>query len=112
MLAAAFEYAAVSIDYCHDSNVVSGIKAKLGKTLFRAEDNEGITIRTEQRDFIVRAIDIPGITPEVGDEIRFDGKRYLVTAPNNEPCWKWHTRQSHTQIRIHAKYNGEISNGQ
>lgn len=109
MLAAAFEYGAVGIDYCHGSSVSSGIKAKLGKTLFRAEDNDGVTIRTEQRDFIVRAADIEGITPEVGDEIRFDGKRYMVTAPNNEPCWKWHTRQSHTQIRIHAKYNGEIS---
>lgn len=111
MLAAAFDYAAVSIDYTHGSSCTSGIPAKLGKTLFRTEDAAGVTIRTEQRDFIVRADDI-AVTPEVGDEIRYDGRTYLVTAPNNEPCWRWHTRLSHTQVRIHAKYTGAVANGQ
>lgn len=106
MLEAAFNYAAASIDYYRGSSAyASGINAKLGKTLFRAEDNFGVTIRSEQRDFIILASDLT-ITPEVGDEIRFDGKKYTVTAPNNEPCWKWHTRLTHSQIRIHAKYIG------
>lgn len=110
MLAAAFDYAAVKIDYIKNGNIVSRqIPAKLGKTLFRAEDSFGVTIRTEQRDFIVRSKDLD-VTPEVGDEIHYDGKIYLVTAPNGEPCWSWHTRQSHTQKRIHTKYNGELQN--
>ena len=108
MLADAFHFASVQINYARGGNVIAaGIRAKLGKTLFKAEDNYGVTIRMEQRDFIVRGEDL-GVTPEVGDEIQYDRRRYLVTAPNNEPCWRWHTRQSHSQLRIHAKDNGEI----
>ena len=109
MQAAAFGYAAVSISYYRDGTAkAADIPAKLGRTLFRAENQFGVTVRTEQRDFIVRTSDL-GITPEVGDEIRYNGKSYSVSAPNGEPCWKWHTRTSHTQKRIHAKYNGELT---
>ena len=108
MQAAAFLYAAVSINYFRGETALAfRIPAKLGRTLFRAENAFGVTVRTEQRDFIIRASDLPE-TPEVGDEIQFDGKRYSVSAPNDEPCWRWHTRNSHSQKRIHAKFNGEI----
>ena len=110
MQAAAFGYAAVLITYRRAGTVLAAdIPAKLGKTLFRAENQFGVTIRTGQRDFIIRAADLTAMPPEVGDEILFDGKTYSVSAPNGEPCWKWHSRISHTQIRIHAKYNGEIN---
>lgn len=109
MQAAAFHYAAVRISYFRNgAALASNIPAKLGRTLFRAENNFGVTVRTEQRDFILLDSDLP-ITPEVGDEIQYDGKLYSVSAPNDEPCWKWHTRTSHTQKRIHAKYNGEAA---
>jgi len=112
MQAAAFGYAAVSISYYRNGGAIAAdIPAKLGRTLFRAENQFGVTVRTEQRDFIIRAADLD-ITPEVGDEIRYDGKTYSVSAPNGEPCWKWHTRTSHSQMRIHAKFNGEISDEQ
>lgn len=112
MTAAAFGFAAVTVSYYQgDTAVAENVPAKLGSTLFRAEDRFGVTVRTEQRDFIFRTADL-NVTPEVGDEIRFDGKRYSVSAPNGEPCWRWHTRQTHTQIRIHAKYSGEINDEQ
>lgn len=108
MQAAAFNYAAVSISYFRNSVILAdGIPAKLGRTLFRSENKFGVTVRQEQRDFIVRASDLAA-TPEVGDEIQYNGKRYSVSAPNGEPCWKWHTRTTHTQKRIHAKFNGEL----
>ena len=111
MQAAAFGYAAVLITYRRAGTVLAAdIPAKLGKTLFRAENQFGVTVRTEQRDFIIRAADLTAAPPEVGDEIQFDGKTYSVSAPNGEPCWKWHSRLTHSQIRIHAKYSGEISN--
>ena len=113
MQAAAFGYAAVLITYRRAGTVLAAdIPAKLGKTLFRAENQFGVTIRTGQRDFIIRTADLTAMPPEVGDEILFDGKTYSVSAPNGEPCWKWHSRISHTQIRIHAKYNGKIINEQ
>ena len=109
MLDRAFLYASRPVTYLRNGSVVAeNIPAKLGKTLFRAEGEYGVTIRIERRDFIVRSSDV-AITPEVGDEIRFDGRRYTVTAPNGEPCWMYHTRQSHTQLRIHAEYNGAIN---
>lgn len=109
MQAAAFQYAAVSIDYFRNgAALASGIPAKLGRTLFKSENNFGVAVRTEQRDFILRDSDLAA-TPEVGDEIRYDGKKYSVSAPNDEPCWKWHSRTSHAEKRIHAKFMGAIT---
>ena len=108
MLEAAFLYGAVKVDYLRADEIVSSqIPAKLGKTLFRAENNYGVTVRTEERDFIVRSSDLE-LTPEVGDEIHLDGMRYTVTAPDGEPCWKWHTRQTHSQKRIHSICYGKV----
>lgn len=110
MQSAAFQYAAVNISYFRaGAQIATKIPAKLGRTLFRAENQFGVTVRTEQRDFIIRAADL-SVMPEVGDEIQYDGKAYSVSAPNGEHCWKWHTRIDHSQIRIHAKYNGESCN--
>ena len=106
-----FDVTAVPVSYSRDGvTLYTNIPAKLGSMLFRTDDAaRGITIRTEQRDFIIRAADVSGLDePKKGDEIIWDGKAYMVAAPNGEPCWKWHTRHSHTQIRIHAKYIGDI----
>jgi len=97
------------ITYQRDGQTIAAdIPAKIGSTLFRTDDRNGITLRVEQRDFIVRVSDAGGLDePKKGDEIIWKGKVYMVSAPNGEPCWRWHTRQSHTQMRIHAKYIGD-----
>lgn len=108
MLDASFAMVGVPISYTRDSSTLaSGILAKLGSTLFRADNSNGVTIRTESRDFILRASQLPAeFEPVTGDEIIHDGFRYMVSAPNGEPCWRWHTRQNHSQIRVHTQYVG------
>ena len=104
-----FEASGTSVSYRRDGAVlVESAPAKVGRTLFRTDDvATGVVFRFEERDFIVRASDFAAIgEPRRGDEIVWDGRLYLVAAPDGEPCWKWHTRQSHTQMRIHAKYSG------
>lgn len=104
-----FEASGTSVSYRRDGEVmVESAPAKVGRTLFRTDDvAAGVVFRFEDRDFIVRASDFAAIgEPRRGDEIVWDGRLYLVAAPDGEPCWKWHTRQSHTQMRIHAKYSG------
>lgn len=104
-----FETSGTSVSYRRDGEVmVESAPAKVGRTLFRTDDvATGVVFRFEERDFIVRASDFAAIgEPRRGDEIVWDGRLYLVAAPDGEPCWKWHTRQSHTQMRIHAKYSG------
>lgn len=105
-----FDVTGEPVSYSRDGVVLfANIKAKVGSTLFRTDDANGITFRIEQRDFIVRVSDMAGFDePKKGDEIIWDGKAYMVAAPNGEPCWKWHTRHSHTQMRIHAKYLGDL----
>lgn len=110
MLNQMFATASQVVSYLRDGvTLASDIPAKLGRTLFRTDDLTGsVTIRYEQRDFIVRTSDLPNLDePKKGDEIVFDGKTYQVSAPDGEPCWRWHTRQSHSQLRIHAKYAGD-----
>ena len=105
-----FEASGTPVSYRRDGVVlVESAPAKVGRTLFRTDDvAAGVVFRFEDRDVIVRASDVAAIgEPRRGDEIVWDGRLYLVAAPDGEPCWKWHTRQSHTQMRIHAKYSGE-----
>jgi len=105
-----FGITAVPVSYVRNGTVLAkNVPAKLGKTLFRTDDLAGgVTIRLEQRDFIVRTSDVAAIgEPKKGDEIVYDGHTYMVSAPDGEPCWKWHTRHSHTQLRIHTKEAGE-----
>lgn len=82
------------------------ITATLGRTLFRAENEYGMTIRVESRDFIVSAIDLPS-DPERGDRIVHAGRLYEVLAPNGEPCWRW-SGANHDARRIHTKEIGAI----
>lgn len=106
-----FETSGTSVSYRRDEKIlVESAPAKIGRTLFRTDDvATGVVFRFEERDFIVRASDFSAIgEPRRGDEIVWDNKLYLVAAPDGEPCWKWHTRQSHAQMRIHAKYAGNL----
>lgn len=110
MLDQLFEQSSVPVSYLRDGSVIaSDIPAKIGRTLFRTDDiASGFTMRFEMRDFIVRNSDIANLgEPKKGDEIEWDNKIYLVSAPDGEPCWSWHTRQTHTQMRIHTKYTGD-----
>lgn len=108
MMSDAFNYASHIVSYFRDGTALAtGIPAKLGRTLFRYETPSGMTIRTEQRDFILRYCDLQQ-EPKTGDEVVMDGDLYVVSAPNSEPCWRWHSRSGDSEIRIHAKYAGEM----
>ena len=81
------------------------VDATVGRTLFRAEDQYGITVRIESRDFLVSAEQLPD-EPERGDTIILWGKRYEVLAPNNEPVWRW-SGPDNLVRRIHTKEIGD-----
>lgn len=89
-----------------DGVVSFSLNAKIGNTLFRAENQSGITTRTEGRDFIVKAENFT-FEPAAGDIIEFNGRDYMVGAPNSEDCWRWHDRYHHREMRIHTWYNGK-----
>lgn len=97
---------AVPIRYVRKNGAELELKAVRGRTLFRAENEYGVTIRTETRDFLVAASDLPG-DPERGDLILCDGFRYEALAPNGEPVWRWSGSCRLTR-RIHTKETGEI----
>ena len=62
------------------------------------------TIRTETRDFLIAAEDLPD-DPERGDVILHAGLRYEVLAPNGEPVWRW-SGTGRILRRIHTKEIG------
>lgn len=82
------------------------VNVTLGKTLFRAENEYGVTIRTEARDFLIAGSELKN-DPERGDAIILSGTRYEVLAPNGEPVWRW-TGTYHWTRRIHTKETGAI----
>ncbi|MFA7178027.1 MAG: hypothetical protein WC114_12325 [Smithellaceae bacterium] len=80
------------------------VNATPGRTLFRAEDQYGVTVRTESRDFLIAASELSD-DPERGDTIVYNGFRYEVLAPNGEPVWRW-SGAYHRTRRIHTKEIG------
>ena len=98
-----YEVLADEVTYRHDSSVKT-IKAIAGRTVFRSTNDCGNWVRTETRDFIIRAdqLDAP---PERGDVIVFDGGEFEVLAPNDEPVWRW-SDPYHTAYRVHTKHIG------
>ena len=63
----------VPIVYQRRDGETLNIPATLGRTLFRAENEYGVTIRTETRDFLIAAEDLPD-DPERGDLILHAGQ--------------------------------------
>lgn len=80
------------------------VNVTLGRTLFRAENEYGVTIRIESKDFLISISDLSD-DPERGDAILYNGVRYEVLAPNAEPVWRW-SGSYHWTRRIHTKETG------
>lgn len=97
---------AVPVVYVRRDGSVFDVSASLGRTLFRAENEYGVTIRTEARDFLIAASELPE-EPVRGDKILYDGRQYEVLAPNGEPVWRW-SGSYHRTRRIHTKEMGVI----
>ncbi len=98
------ECLSVPIEYRFRSGGSVGLTASVGRTLFRAENEYGVTIRVESRDFLVSAEKLPD-EPQSGDRIVHAGRVYEVLAPNGEPVWRWSGSQ-HVTRRIHTKEIG------
>ena len=94
------------VEYIRKGGEQITVNAALGKTLFRAENEYGATIRIESRDFLVSASEMVN-DPERGDQIIYNGCRYEVLAPNSEPVWRWSGSFHHTR-RIHTKEIGGV----
>ena len=95
----------VPVEYISRDGERKSMAAVLGRTLFRAENGYGVTVRTESRDFLVSVADLPE-TPERGEKIVYDGRVYEILAPDGEPCWRW-SGNFHDTRRIHTKETGE-----
>lgn len=94
----------VPIVYVRKDGAEKNVNATVGKTLFRSENEYGVTIRTESRDFLIAGSDLPD-DPVRGDRIVYDGRRYEVLAPNGEPVWRW-CGTYHWTRRVHTKEIG------
>ncbi|MGN1121722.1 MAG: hypothetical protein ACI4RV_05090 [Eubacteriales bacterium] len=97
---------AVPVEYLRKGGEILRVNATSGKTLFRAENEYGVTIRTESRDFLIAASALP-FDPVRGDRIRAQGREYEVLAPNGEPVWRW-CGTYHWTRRVHTKEMGAV----
>ena len=94
----------VPVQYQFRSGGSAELTATVGRTLFRSENEYGVTIRVESRDFLVSIDQMPR-DPQRGDRITHAGRIYEVLAPNGEPVWRWSGPQ-HVTRRIHTKEIG------
>ena len=100
------ECLSVPVIYLFKDGKTLEVTATIGKTLFRAENEYGVTVRTESRDFLISAEQLLN-DPQRGDRIIYNGIRYEVLAPNGEPAWRWSGRDNQLR-RIHTKETGGV----
>jgi len=96
------ENLSTAVTYRRREGTSKTVLATIGRTLFRAEDQYGVTIRVASKDFIVSRAAL-GFVPEKGDVIYHNRIAYEVLAPNGEPVWRTADAGS---IRIHTKEVG------
>ena len=101
------ECLSVPILYQSKGGTSAEMTATIGRTFFRADNEYGMTIRIESRDFLVSTENLP-TEPQRGDRITYAGRIYEVLAPNGEPVWRWSGSQ-HVTRRIHTKEIGGIN---
>ena len=96
---------AVIVDYVRDNAVMArGIPAKIGDR-FQIKKTDDLNIRTREADFLIRYSDL-NLIPMNRDVIVYNNEKYqVVTIPGGD-CYRWHTRRTHTIIRIFTKYSG------
>ena len=100
------ECLSVPVVYLFRDGKTLEVTATIGRTLFRAENEYGVTVRTESRDFLISAEQLPD-DPQRGDRIIYNGIRYEVLALNGEPAWRWSGRDNLLR-RIHTKETGGV----
>jgi len=107
------DYGATLVTYARGSEEIT-VAATIGETVFRLNQNGGVT-RMQARDFIISAASLVigggQTTPRRGDRITqttgSTSRTFEVLAPGGEPEWRWSDRH-HSRLRIHTK---EITNG-
>lgn len=86
------------------------LEATVGRTVFEVDDGTGLIVKTESRDYLIRAADLvlagSVAVPQRGDRIReVAGDQvliYEVLSPGNEPEWRWSDPYRKT-LRVHTK---------
>lgn len=86
--------------YQRQTKTTVDLSAKIGKSHTVSTNIDGIIIHEDWIDFIVDFESL-GTMPETGDVITYNGKRYAVSAPSDEKCYRWHILNQ--SLRIHAQ---------
>lgn len=114
-----FAEAAAMIDDALGTNAVQAVtywrcsksvdvNAGVGHTPFDVFDsNTGIATHWQSQDWFIRPADLvidgETITPDIGDEIEYSGRRYNVVAPAGEPHYRESDPPYGNVFRIHTK---------
>lgn len=93
--------AASPVVYHKANGMTQSVSASIGHTLFKADNDYGVTIRERSVDFLIAAAGFTHV-PITGETITCDGHTYEVLAPNGEPCWEWSDNYFKI-LRIHTK---------
>lgn len=94
------------VTYRRDGTALASVRAEIGSTHAVTQDADGYTVHIRLYDFLLLTADLPAnFEPRVGDVIKgHDQCHYLVSAIDNEPCWRAHTRRSRRVIRVHTRH--------
>lgn len=88
------------------------LRAAVGRTLFRLDDQAGGTIRLRSRDYLIATDDLaargfgrePMRHDQVIDQVGGENRVYEVLGPGgDEPDWRWSGSDGRT-MRLHTKF--------
>lgn len=99
-------YLTREVEYARGSDTVT-LYATVGRTIYEETDESGTIIRSESRDYLIRAADLELdgtlVEPAPGDKITEESRVYEVFSIGSEPCWRWSDSTNSITYRVHAK---------
>jgi len=103
-----------TVTYMRGTNSVV-IEVTVGRTSVEYEDDHGVRIRSEIRDYLIVPSDLilnsVEIEPEEGDKVIDNNEgntsTYVVMGTEYGQSWRW-TDRYHTLMRVHAREMSEV----
>lgn len=101
------EFMSRDVVYIMSEGTTFHVQAAVGQHFYKSSSVDAFTTVARSVDFIIDKDKLER-EPKDGDMVIYNGQRYSVAAPNNEPIWEW-SGYEQKAYRIHTFCKGDDS---
>lgn len=92
------DFMSEDIEYIGRDGTIA-MKARVGFSVAQELDEFNVTVETRLTDFVFK---VGQVTPQLGDVIIWQGRRYRLSSKSGAPCWRFADNHG-VSIRVNTK---------